>query len=57
MAPRSIVLSEAAYLSGLRDDLKARRFAPLPVREQLIPKNRFVGSASRLLGIAASRPA
>jgi len=52
VAPRSIVLSEAAYLSGLRDDLKARRFAPLPVREKLIPKK---GGKLRGLGIPTAR--
>jgi RNA-directed DNA polymerase len=52
VAPRSIVLSEAAYLSGLRDDLKARRFAPLPVREKLIPKK---SGKLRGLGIPTAR--
>ena len=37
VAPRSIVFRET-FLVGLRDDLKARRFAPMPVREKLIPK-------------------
>ena len=36
--PRSIVFRKEAFLNELRDDLKARRFAPLPVREKLIPK-------------------
>ena len=27
-----------AFLRRLRDDLKARRFAPLPVRQRMIPK-------------------
>ena len=26
------------FLAGLRDDLKARRFTPTPVREKAIPK-------------------
>ncbi len=52
VAPRSIILSEAAYLSGLRDDLKARLFAPLPVREKLIPKK---GGKLRGLGIPTAR--
>jgi RNA-directed DNA polymerase len=29
---------EESFLAGLRADLKARRFRPLPVRERLIPK-------------------
>jgi RNA-directed DNA polymerase len=32
------VRGEAAFLAELRADLKARRFAPLPVRERMIPK-------------------
>ena len=40
---------EASFLAELRADLKARRFAPLPVRERLIPKP---GSGKlRMLGI------
>jgi RNA-directed DNA polymerase len=38
-----------ALLSDLRADLKTRRFAPLPVRERLIPKR---GGKFRRLGIA-----
>ncbi|HCT75665.1 MAG TPA: hypothetical protein DGG94_18710 [Micromonosporaceae bacterium] len=40
MAPSAIAVSGAAgrMLAGLRDDLKQRRFAPLPVREKMIPK-------------------
>ena len=30
--PRSIMFGSEAFLRGLRDDLKARRFEPLPVR-------------------------
>jgi RNA-directed DNA polymerase len=42
-----------ALLSDLRADLKTRRFAPLPVRERLIPKP---GSSKwRRLGIATVR--
>ena len=41
-----------AFLAGLRADLKARRFAPLPVRERLIPKP---GGKLRRLGIATIR--
>ncbi len=38
VAPRSIVFGTEKFLTGLRDDLKARRFRPLPVRERMIPK-------------------
>ena len=37
--PRSIVAGEVAFLRRLRDDLKARRFEPLPVRQRMIPKS------------------
>ena len=59
VVPSTIVLGKEAFLAGLRDDLKARRFVPSPVREKLIPRSRgsFAGSASRLLGTAVSRPA
>lgn len=50
--PRSIVLGSEAFLVGLRDDLKARRFVPLPVREKLIPKK---GGKLRGLGIPTAR--
>jgi RNA-directed DNA polymerase len=46
--PRSADLGREAFLIGLRDDLKARRFAALPVREKLIPKR---GNKLRGLGI------
>ena len=48
VAPRSIVFGAEAFLSGLRDDLKARRFSPVPVRERMIPKT---GGKFRRLGI------
>jgi len=49
----SVVRGEQAFLSVLRDELKTRRFQPLPVREVTIPKP---GSAKRRrLGIAAVR--
>jgi RNA-directed DNA polymerase len=41
-----------AFLADLRAELKARRFAPLPVRERLIPKP---GGKQRRLGIATIR--
>ena len=37
VAPRSIT-DTGAFLDGLRDDLKARRFTPTSVRERMIPK-------------------
>jgi RNA-directed DNA polymerase len=36
--PFSIVFGAGEFLGGLRDDLKARRFVPSPVREKMIPK-------------------
>jgi len=36
--PRSIVFGKERFLTELRDDLKAGRFQPLPVRERMIPK-------------------
>ncbi len=38
IAPRSIGSDAGAFLDGLRDDLKARRFVPTRVREKAIPK-------------------
>lgn len=52
VAPRSIVFGKEKFLTGLRDDLKARRFVPLPVREKLIPKS---GGKLRGLGIPTAR--
>ena len=52
VAPRSIVFGAAELLAGLRDDLKARRFVPLPVRERMIPKS---GGKLRRLGIPTAR--
>lgn len=43
------VRGEHAFLSGLRDVLKARKFNPVPVREVMIPKP---GGKRRRLGIA-----
>jgi RNA-directed DNA polymerase len=40
------------FLAGLRADLKARRFEPLPVRERMIPKT---GGKVRRLGIPTVR--
>jgi RNA-directed DNA polymerase len=36
--PRAIDRDGEEFLSELRDDLRARRFTPLPVRERMIPK-------------------
>jgi RNA-directed DNA polymerase len=53
VAPRSIVFGTEEFLTGLRDDLKTRRFEPLPVRERMIPKP---GSTKRRrLGIPTAR--
>ena len=52
VAPRSIVFGKETFLAGLRDDLKARQFPPLPVREKLIPKS---GGKLRGLGIPTAR--
>jgi RNA-directed DNA polymerase len=46
--PRSIDRRGERFLRGLRDDLKARRFRPLPVRERMIPK---ASGKQRRLGI------
>lgn len=48
----SAVRGEQAFLSELRDTLKARRFQPIPVREVTIPKP---GGKRRRLGIATVR--
>jgi RNA-directed DNA polymerase len=50
--PRSIASPTEAFLPQLRDELKARTFAPLPVRERYIPK---ANGKSRRLGIATAR--
>ncbi len=53
VSPRSILFGRERFLTELRDDLKARRFQPMPVRERIIPKP---GSAKgRRLGIATAR--
>ena len=38
VAPRSIGPAAGRFLAGLRADLRARRFIPVPVREKMIPK-------------------
>ena len=53
VAPRSIVFGRDAFLQRLREDLKARRFEPLPVRERMIPKPGT--TKRRRLGIPTAR--
>jgi RNA-directed DNA polymerase len=50
--PRSITLTAAGMLEGLRNDLKARRFVPDRVRQKVIPK---AGGKVRKLGIPTAR--
>jgi RNA-directed DNA polymerase len=50
--PRSIYFGAEAFLHRLRDDLKARRFEPLPVRQRMIPK---ASGKLRALGIPTAR--
>jgi len=50
--PRLIDNSGEKFLRRLRDDLKARRFTPLPVRERMIPKT---PGKRRRLGIPTAR--
>jgi RNA-directed DNA polymerase len=52
VAPRQLGPAGGAMLSELRDDLKARRFTPSPVREKQIPKS---GGKLRRLGIPTAR--
>ena len=53
LRPQSILSAEEVFLPRLRDDLKARQFPPLPVRERMIPKP---GSGKlRRLGIPTAR--
>jgi RNA-directed DNA polymerase len=50
--PRSIVSPLERFLPLLREQLKARQFVPLPVRERYIPKG---NGKTRRLGIATAR--
>jgi RNA-directed DNA polymerase len=52
VAPRSVVFGVERFLTELRDDLKARSFRPLPVREAMIPK---ANGKLRALGIPTAR--
>jgi len=51
--PDAIFSAEEGFLPRLRADLKARQFAPLPVRERMIPKPG--SSKRRRLGIPTAR--
>lgn len=51
--PGSIVFGKERFLTELRDDLKAQRFQPMPVRERLIPKPGT--TKRRRLGIPTAR--
>ena len=51
--PDAIFAAEEWFLPALREDLKARRFVPLPVREAMIPKPGT--SKRRRLGIPTAR--
>lgn len=51
IAPRSIEPGGGEFLEGIRDDLKARRYAPSRVREKMIPK---ASGKLRRLGIATA---
>jgi len=50
--PRSVIFGVETLLPGLRAELKARTFRPLPVRERMIPK---ANGKFRMLGIATAR--
>ncbi len=51
-APRGVDNEANKFLAALRNDLKARRFCPLPVRQRMIPK---AGGKVRALGIPTAR--
>jgi RNA-directed DNA polymerase len=51
--PDAIEAPEAGFITDLRDDLKARRFTPMPVRERMIPKPGT--TKRRRLGIPTAR--
>lgn len=53
VTPRSLAFGAEGFLDGLRDDLKARRFSPKPVRERMIPRPGT--SRRRRLGIPTAR--
>jgi RNA-directed DNA polymerase len=51
--PDAIEAPEAGFITELREDLKARRFTPMPVRERMIPKPGT--TKRRRLGIPTAR--
>jgi RNA-directed DNA polymerase len=51
--PDAVQAPEAGFITELRDDLKARRFTPMPVRERMIPKPGT--TKRRRLGIPTAR--
>lgn len=51
--PDAIFSAEEWFLPGLREDLRARQFSPMPVRERMIPKPGT--SKRRRLGIPTAR--
>lgn len=51
--PDAIEAPEAGFIAELRDDLKAGRFSPMPVRERMIPKPGT--TKRRRLGIPTAR--
>jgi RNA-directed DNA polymerase len=51
--PDAIFSAEEWFLPGLREDLRARQFIPMPVRERMIPKPGT--SKRRRLGIPTAR--
>ena len=53
LRPDAVFSAEEGFLPRLREDLKARQFAPLPVRERMIPKPG--SSKRRRLGIPTAR--
>ncbi len=53
LRPDAIFAAEEGFLPRLREDLKARQFAPSPVRERMIPKPG--SSTRRRLGIPTAR--
>ena len=52
LAPRAVGAGAADLLTELRDDLRAGRFVPLPVREKAVPK---ASGKIRRLGIPTTR--
>jgi RNA-directed DNA polymerase len=53
VAPRTIGVKAGRFLAKLREEVKARRFTPVPVREKMIPK---ANGKLRRLGIPTITP-